>query len=744
MIREFVNNLAVPHNNWHVLDPYFYVRIDSYDNATIIEEKINTWTPGDTIESPFSDWIGLSRNDANTSITFTRTVDLPKSGKYLFEIFGWKRPQVSSTSSGDMTLSVDGTTILTENMNNDWDDNGTWIQSDIVELTDDGTAVLSLVVPKQAFVALIRIIPLTRYEGGKLYNGPSETRLDILDIAFTSNGVNEVDTGHIKIAFKDDFYTDDNPYSTLCFDAWDPVTIVIGEDMQSAIPMFGGYVSGWSLNDDRTELTIEIIDSIYRLSRMFLWKNFSIGYIPENVGAKMPFTQFPNVNEIARYICTSDFPIDFNAITKDYVFYYNFATESTVTGLTKTGWAADWQPEFGNPAPCMRLRPGSIGENSITIYSDTLGIWDATVHNYFNFDYYVSGAGILFPPRFNIEIEMFKSEELSSSAETYVIPFTGASNTTNVLSPVLPKFDGTWNSFLVNLKDLFDKAGGAGSDHYYIKTIKFVGEPDEQLILNNRCSSIYIDHIMGYRDFQSAPRYASADSKTGLHELQDLSEKCNQVAFIRPGMARKDDQLIMIPKRFYTLPITLTEQSNIIDISSLEYRPIDWGLSNIAHRTFNYDDSRTGTVESTDADSVTWYGKIYSHEFLSDVKTELDAKTEATYSVNENSFWYPAFDVTIIGSTLIEPGQYINVSIPSRRLTGAQEIKSIKTEINAINNTFVTTLSFNAPHRTFMHFLRLAKKTQKMLENLGNNSAYKSFGNQEAGLNTSSAAFRQN
>lgn len=738
MIREFVNNLYVPNNNWHVQDPYFYVRVDSFDNADIIEENIIDWSANDVLEYPSGVFVGLSRNDSSSSVTFTRTVNLPKTGKYMFEIFGKKRPQCS----GDMTLTVDGTTVLTENMNNGWDDYGTWIQSDIVDITDDGTCVLALTVPKQSFVAHFRIVPITRYEGGREYNGPSETRLDILNIEFTTNGVNEVDKGKITVAFKEDFYTDDNPYSILCFDAWDPVTIVVGEDMQSAIPMFGGYVSGWSLNDECTELTIDIIDSIYRLSRVFLWKNFSIGYIPENTTGRMPFTQFPNVNEIARYICTSDYPINFEAITRDYIFYHNFATEDTVTQLTNSGWKIDWQPEFGNPAPCMRLRPNQLGESSVILYSSSIGEWDATVYNFFNFDYYVSGAGIIFPPRFNIEIDMYKNGQTPSQSITYTIPFTGPNPGGLVLDPILPRFDGTWNSFLVDLKAQFDKK--APSTHYYISEIRIVGQPDQQQILNNKCTSVYIDHIIGYRDFQSAPRYASADSKTPLQELQDLCDKTNQISFIRPAMARKDDQLIMIPKRFYTLPLEINEGSNLIDVSGLTYKPIEWGLKNYTYRTFNYDDSRSGSITKQDMDSILWYNRCMDHEFVSDVKNDMDAAVDAQYFVDEHKFWYPAFDVTVLGTTLLEPGQYINVSIPSKRITGPQEVQSLKFKLDTVNRYFTTTVSFNAPHRSFMQFMRIAMKTQQALKNLGNNAAYRSFGNQEAGLNTSSAAFRQN
>jgi hypothetical protein len=739
MIRTFSNNLVVPGNNYHVLDPFFKVRIDSIDNKDVIQENVKAFIPGDTTESPSGDWIGLSRADSNTSITFTKTFDLPKTGKYLIEIYGWKRPQVSSASAGDMTVAIDGTTIHTENMHNDWDDYGSWIRCPITDITDDGSMSLVLTVPKQAFVAYARISPITRYEGGKNYTGPTETSLELIDINFTFNGVNEVDNGEITVAFKEDFYTDDNPHSVLCFDAWDPVTIWMGEDMQSTIPMFGGYVSGWSLNDERTELTIQIVDRLMDLSRTIVWKNFSIGYIPDDTSGKFPFTQFPNVNEIARYLCSTDFGIDFTAITRDYVLYNNFAQSTGVTGLTNSGWNVEWQPMFGHPAPCMKMRPGGLNQSELTIYSDTIGVWDAKTYNYFNFDYYVSGAGIIYPVKFNIEVDMFKTGEVSSNADTYTILFSGPSVTSNVIGTILPRYDGEWNSFLIDLKSAFDNF--APAENYYISAIRFVGYPDEHQLLNNRCSSIYIDHIMGYRDFQSAPRYASSDTKTPLHELQDLCEKTNQIAYVRAGEERRDDKLIMLPKRFYTLPIDIVEGENLLAVSGLEYKPMDWGMTNTAHRSFNYDDSRSGAVWKKDLEAIQWYNYIMDHEFSSDVKTQMDAETLAQDYIDEHAFNYPAFSVVVKGSTLFEPGQYINVSIPTRRLSGTQEVKSLSYSLDCVNNYFTTEISFNQPHRSFMHLLRQTMKMQRKLESTSNSLSYKVFGNEEAGLNTSSGAY---
>jgi hypothetical protein len=557
---------------------------------------------------------------------------------------------------------------------------------------------------------------------------------------FTRNGVNEVDELELEVIFKDDFYTDDNPYSGMVFDAWDMITVTVGEDARSAIPLFGGYVAGWSLDESRTKLTINSLDAISKMGRTIVWKNFSIGYIPDNTTGRMPFTQFSNVNEIVRYLCTSDYPISYAGIPVDYIYYNNFQSPTSVSNLTCTGWTVDWQPDFGHPAPCMRIRPGSLAASSLVLYSDTLGLWDAATYNMFNFDYYVSGAGLLFPPKFNIEIDMFKSETVSSSYSTYTIPFTGPEVTGNKLTSVTPKLDGNWQSFTIDLKAAFDASSGAGT-HYYIKEIRLVGTPDYNQYLNNKCSSIYIDHVMGYTNVSQAPRYTSADSKTPLHELQDLMTKTNHIAYVRPGMERRDDILVVIPKRFYTLPITIQEGDNLLAVSGLEYKPLDWGLVNAAHRTFNYNENQSGTVVKEDKTSQQFYDWTLDHEFLSDVNNDADANAAAQQYIDEHSYWYPGFSVKVKGSTLFEPGQYVNVRIPTKRIMGSYEVKSVKYKIDAISRDFTTEISFNQPHGIFTDFIRQTKINQRRQATLESTFGYRAMGLSQGSRNTSSGAY---
>ena len=351
------------------------------------------------------------------------------------------------------------------------------------------------------------------------------------------------------------------------------------------------------------------------------------------------------------------------------------------------------------------INPNLSGPNYVTLFSETSNVWNAVDFNMFNLNYYASGAGVKYPVRFNIEITMSEAEELASAAGTYVIRFNGPTPTTGAkqIAQVTPVYNGEWQNFTLDLKAAFDKV--AGSSEYWIHEVKMVGYQDVDTVLNRRCSSIYIDHVMGFRNITQAPRYASADSKNGLEELQDLCEKTNQVAYTRPGMERYEDQMIMLPKKYYTLPLTI-DDTNIINISGLEYKPLEWGIINQTNDSYKYNESTSGFSKAWDEDSDKHYGVIMDHEFLSDVKTWADAQVVSKAKVLNSAFQYPGFSATILGSVLIEQGQYINVRIPQYHLYGSYEIQAIIHKINFVDEYFVTQIDFNKTSGKFYNMIK--------------------------------------
>ena len=742
MIREYINNVNATQDSWFASNPYYFIRIDSINHGSngIQKSFISEFLAGDSTEVVGTDdagfnWMGLKNTSANTTITFTKSFTIPAAGYYLVELFLWKKPTVS----GSFDLQIDGTSVWNESGYNKWSDYGTVIRVPIQQLTA-GSKPFVLTVPKFAGAGWLKISQLKRYEGGKDLLDVSEERLDLISAEFTENGVNALDTMTLKIAMKDDYWTDELANNQICFDAGDHVTFVLGQDATEARPMFGGYVAGWEIDDSLTELTLTCVDRLWDLNRTTIKKNFSIGYIPAADSAgTMPYSQFANVNEIARYLCTALYKIDFDGIFRDYKFYNNFSLATDVSTLPSTGFDKKWETSFGNPGTCMRLIPTTIGANSVTLWSEQNEIWNLADHPMFNFDYYASGAGVKYPVRFNIEFKMFKDGELPSSALTYVLRFNGPTPTTGkiTLGQYLPSLNGLWQNFTINLKSLFDKV--AGSSAYWISEVKFVGYQDSMTVLNRRCSSIYIDQIMGYGDITQAPRYASADSKTALEELQDMCDKCNQIAFNRAGMERSEDQLIMLPKRYYTLPIDINTD-NVVGVSGLEYKPIEWGLKNQASDTFNYSDTKSGTSKAYDAESEKHYGIIQDHEFLSDITTLASAQVISKAKIAQNSFQYPGFTAIMEGSVLIEPGQYINVTLPQYHIQGSYEIQAITHSMDFISERFVTSLEFNRTSGKFYNMIKRFNTAEKNLKQVRNTDAYATQGSLATG-NTSIGAY---
>lgn len=762
MIREYVNNVNATQDAWVASDPYYFLRIDSLDHSEngIRQYGIGSFAPGDTVQTSskdYSSWYKLADTDASTSITFTRDITIPTDGYYLIELYIRKGPTVSKTVLFD--LSIGGNSVWSESGYNQWDDYGTVIRVPIQNLTA-GNKSFALTVPKYAWAGWLKISKLTRYEGGKDVITPSETRLDLIDAKFTQNGINEIDVMTVQVAMKPDFWSDERQGNPIAFDMGDHVTFTLGEDANSTVPMFGGYISGWALNDDQTILTLYCIDRLWDLKRTLIHKNFYIGSIKNLVQPSyndkgkatytldtsngFNYTQFKNVNEIARYLCTARYNIDFDGIVREYSFYNNFSNQTDVSDLTSLGFDTKWETEFGNPGTCMRLIPTRPGENELILYSDPTGeSYDADDFNIFNFSYYASGAGVKYPVRFNIEIDMYKEGESPANAKTYYITFNGPtpSNTKYLLSSQSAKLNGEWQDFTCDLKELFGKT--APSTEYHITQIRFSGYQDNKTVLNRRCSSIYIDQITGFREIVFAPNYKSAGANNAYEELYSLCQGANQIAYIRPGMERREDQLIMLPTEYYTMPIEING-SNIQKVSNLEYKPIEWGAFNNYTGTWsqqNKSSTTTKTVPVTDTNDALHYGLIQEREQMADIINDTDAKKYAAAKLQQGTNRDMAFDVTIQGTTLIEPGQYVTVNLPEYHINGAYVISSISHNIDFTNGQFNTQIDFTRPSARFRSLLRNIQKAMHDLDKIRTNSKYDSSASLAAGLDTSLGAF---
>lgn len=312
-------------------------------------------------------------------------------------------------------------------------------------------------------------------------------------------------------------------------------------------------------------------------------------------------------------------------------------------------------------------------------------------------------------------------------------------------------------------------------------------------VLDRRCSSLTIDNIIGFRTFDKFIKYSSTDVPTAYDELEEICNKSNYMAWIRPGMERRDDQLILLPKYFYTLPIQLTPY-NIRELKNLSYHPIENGMINYVRGIFAYDDYRTGTVTQADAISIKNYLPIGETDVLSGLSSieaannqlskrlekskydmeklygkdkvlrpykdytsapmkysnytkqelvNIDSQVDYLLKQNISSAQLSNLgcDVTINGSTLLEPGQLAIVIYPAKRIEGLFTVESIEHHLDCVSNVFTTDLNLNIPSKTFSNYKVMLDKMERKLKTLENNAAYHSSGALVGGMETSNGAY---
>ena len=594
MIKEYLQKPIIPQKSWQVLDPFYYVRIDSLARDDTLLEEITGWERNTNEwgyrDSYYGKFWGLDDHSKLKYITFSKEIELPDYDLFLCELTILKDSKVPSSSTGDLTFTItqkkeDNTVVkvMDENssMHNPYGNMyDTVIRMPIVKLDPSLDTTFAVAIPKWGFILSVKIIPINRFEGSTNLTIPTDNRLDIKNISFSRNGVNEVDKGQIKIGFKDEYYDETNPYSTLYFDAFDHVTISVGDSMRSVTPIFGGYVSGWSLDDDLSELTIDIVDRLYDYTRVSVLKNYGVGPV-EDANKEKAYLQLHTVEDTIHYLSSTTYPMKLNVANEDFLLVNSFGDQTSINGLIGYGWNVEWISEVGNPPPCAKLTIQTITNlNKIIIFTSNDYAWDAAKTDYFHFDYLLPNKKTL--PSFYIAIDMQKSKE--STVQTYYINFTGNVPTQlekRVLTGINPNSTGTWESFTLDLKTLFNKSKTGASKTYYIRGIRFVATAN-----NPTDATIYIDNIRAFSYKNALVRFNRTELKKVLEELQEVCKLSNYVAYTSPAMERRDDQLVVRPAGRINPGIRIIENENLLNVSSVEYKPLDWGLCNYAERTY--------------------------------------------------------------------------------------------------------------------------------------------------------------
>ena len=714
-----------------VSDPFMEVIINSFDRNNIIPEDVTQWSRSQTCDQNTwqgHQYVSLPSSSSADYVDLTKTVVFPSSGLYQLEVLAQR-----STTCDWMELYVDG--VLIENrvsLKHDWQH---WHYVFYhAHKYSKGSHTITIRAAKSTPIVEFMAKPIRQFIGdseGTPRN--SSRRLDIQTAEFTENTIGDIGTLNLKVAMKDDFIDTENPDSGFMFEFTDPITVLIGEDRKSIIPKWGGYILGPV--PDKEALQINAVDRLVDLERQQLFNNFLIGTASTTDSTNtLTNISFSNIFQFAKYMSeTSEYGIPTDEINEDYGFKLNFANIDEVDNLYCSGaFAKSFDMNWGYPKPSLKFTlSGKTGEGVLTLFNSA-NTWDAAIYNYLDFHYCFSRVSLDNPVPFNVVVYMYKANETYAQAQKYVIDFTQGYDVDDcTIGSVKPVYSGDWELFHVDLKSLFDNM--YPSTEYNITKIELRGTVTQGMLDQNKCRTVWIDNPLSYDEVNSAPNYSAQDVKTPYEQLQDMHDQNGLVVYVKPGIERCDDRLIVIPEENNISEEYILEGRNLLEISNYVYDPRSDGICNYAIRTYHpasdSDDTTTKSEQTYYADKKSifsrGYGPWQKYEDLSDVTNDSDALKNAQTYVTANSRPKKSFTAKIFGSTLVWPEEYIDMLSKTYRITGSHKIKTITHNYDENGDyRFTSAIDLNAPSAAYLKKQRALKRS---LANFGIKYSASSF-----------------
>lgn len=717
--------------------PYFKVEVFSKDHNNLIIDDVFNFTQSVPCNEQISErvrWVGLWNYNSNSTADLTKTFTFPSDGYYQIEVESYCHPR----HTGSFQL-YDGSTAIEEakSCQESWSFKRNVIYKP--RHYSSGSHTLKFSITTMAWLGRFIITPLIKYEADNEGTAYKRSRsIPFSTLEWTENSVNEQNALTLQTRLSPDYWRDYEWYNPLQFDLTDIITLYGGEKRRTSQPLFGGYITGYSI-DNEGGLELRAIDRLWDLDRTPIYQNFSIGGASAPAGSTRPFTDFPSVYELSRFLGTTGrHSINTYNVPYEYGLYIDFSNSTDYNRVSTTGgYTKYWDTKLG---PSLRVNiANTTGTSTAVLFDDQNNPYDAYDYGMFGFNYYASGASSRYPLEFNLHLNMHREGESVSSATDYTIYFTDtAISESNVIGSVNPTFTGAWNRFNINLKDWFDRH--CPSTEYNISKVWIEGTVTDEMLHRRKCSSIYLTRIIGYKEINHAPKYASQDVKTRYEELKQLCERTEHVAYVEYADNRQDDVLVVLPEKYTTCAGTVDEKNNLISLDNLEYNPLEDDFCNSKHITFNFDENNSGSSTNTDYTSTAHYGYIADHEFNSDINNQVDADKEVNTTVTSNSFKKPAFGVTVQGYPEIQPLQYVTCNLPTWRITGDHQVKSITR--NYSDGKLTTTLDLNQPSQRFRNILLQVRRDLENQNTRDSRGIYTTGGARFIGL-ASSGAFSE-
>lgn len=729
-------------------NPAWGVILDCKDRQNYIYENLISWARSKTcITTSYkygttnrTQLVGLNNASADSSVDLTKTVTFPSTGLYRVEIEVYKEPG----SKGTITL-YDGATKIDDvkSLNSKYGHHERIVYP--VRKYTSGAHSLKITLTRNGLVSNMYIYPIKRYTGGSVDHSLSEDILDVNNIEYTMNAHNSMDTCDIDIGLKTEYWNEENP-SLMDFGFTDSMTVLVGENRTDLQPVFGGYILGPIPSDDMSTVTIKGVNRFLDMMRVPTYHDFNIGTLPADAkDTQATYISFASVYKVSEYLATTlNYPIDIAGVPISFGMNIDFNSADQYNTVIGGGLNKYLDTSFGHPAPSLKLLPGpNAGKFECVLWTGEQNIVDYPM---FNMDYHVSGAGAKYPLQFDIKFRMYKDGETLSNARDYIVRFNGTDIHTNIIGTFKQDLINSWPSLTFNLKDLFDKSKSGASSAYHLVQVSLVGTLTPEQIIHPLCRTIWIDQIYTYNVIEHAPTYSSNGVKYPWDELQDICNQTFHVAYIVPGLERRDDVLVLKP-----LEIAVTDEvledgasGNVLEITSWSDDPVSDGYKNQANRTFNKAIGKDKTTPSNtyieNRDEVNLNGPFQDHEFYDNITSQAASDVKTQQYIDDMSRTRKAYSATITGTTIIQPAHYIVANVVGNHISSTDQIMNITQTLNIVDGMFTCKLDLNQPSK---RFIKKIKGTLEMINRSFNRSSingdYRSNTNQDIGTTSPGA-----
>ena len=724
-------------------NPAWGVILDCKDRQNYIYENLVSWARSATcVTSSYqygttnrTQLVGLIPSSAASTVDFTKTVTFPSTGLYRIEIEVYK----GSQSSGSIQL-YDGATAIedVESLTYKYGHHERIVYP--VRRYTSGAHNLKITLARAGYVSNMYIYPIKRYTAGSVDHSLSEDILDVNKIEYTMNAHNDMDTCDIDMALKTEYWNGQNN-SLMEFGYTDSVTVLMGETSRNLEPVFGGYILGPIPSDNMSTVTIKCVNRFLDMMRVPTYHDFHIGTLPADAKSNgNKYMSFSSVYKITEYLARIlNYPINTAGIPLDFGMNIDFSDISQYNNIQPGGLKKYLDTGFGHPAPSIKLVPDiNPGKFECVLWQGEQDIIDYPM---FNMDYHVSGAGAKYPLRFDLKFTMYRTGEGPNDARDYIVRFNGKDKYVNIIGTFNQDLITTWPSLTFNLKELFDKSRYGVSSEYNLIKISMVGTITPSQASHPLCSTIWIDQIYTFGSVEHAPTYNSNGVKYPWDELQDVCNGTFHVAYIIPGLERRDDILVLKPLETAISDEVLEdgEYGNVLEITSWSDDPVSDGYINQANRTFNKAIGKDKTTPSNtyieNVDEVHLNGPFQDHEFYDNINSQVASNIKTQNYVDDSSYTRKAYTATINGTTTIQPAHYILANVVGNHIESTDQIMNITQTLDIVNGMYTCKIDLNRPSRRFIKKIRGAiEQIRKDISRTTINGDYRSNVNSDIGI----------